>query len=444
MANRVRIDPSTRMPYTADPLAPELEALKKTIESRPSRFVELACRTSFSFLSGATPPELMIFRAAELGYDAIAITDRDGLYGIVRATEEAEKHGIRVIVGCELTLERKGLEDVPEIPGKPTTLTVLVENHAGYTNLCQILTESHARHPKSLPKRRTIDLDEAELPRNSFAGVPIDFICKHAEGLWVLADATLPMTELARAFGPRLSIAVQLHKDGEDRVRVTRALEASRTSNVPIVATNRVLFSRPQEKPLLDVMHCIREGKTLDEAGRELLPNAEAHLKSEDEIEKLFSLHPPWIARSRFIADRCRFSMKELSYRFPYELSDLVHRDFRGEVGETADQALLRLTWEGARDRYPEGVPDSTKAQIEKELALIAKLEVAPYFLSVRAIIDMARRRDILCQGRGSAANSAVCYCLGVTAVDPMEIDLLFDRLQAGLDDSLGAMPLAA
>lgn len=538
MSPRIRIDPSTRMPLDASTglagtssgtraaggtrsdvtsssldVVKELAALRRTIESRPSRYVELTARTCFSFLSGASPPEYMVFRAAELGYDAIAITDRDGLYGVVRACEEAAKHGIRVIIGCELTLEREGLEGVPDVPGRPTTLTVLVENHAGYTNLCKILTESHRRHPKSTWGEAPADnarLDEDELPRNTFAGVPLSFICAHAEGLWALADAALLLVdgsneddarasgsvdvhtagagdahtvragiELVRAFGARLSIMVHLHKDGEDRARVARVEAAARTYGLPICATNRVLYARPCDKPVLDVLHCIREGKTLDEAGRDLAPNAEAHLKSEEEITRLFSLHPEWVARSRFIADRCRFSIKELAYRFPYEIADLVHRDFRiGKSGgaadtsfqsspketspegagsrqrerarETAQEALRRLTYEGAYVRYaspdrPMGdagdlhdvhelndldaaIPEKVRQQIEKELALIEKLEVAPYFLSVRAVVDMARRRDILCQGRGSAANSAVCFCLGITAVDPARSNMLFER----------------
>ncbi len=445
--SRIRIDPSSRLPHPADepsapgPLDHELQQLRKTLASRTSRYVELGARTNFSFLSGASSPESLVRRAAELGYNTLAIADRDGIYGIVRAHEEAHKHGARVVVGCELTLERDGLDGVPDVPGKPTTLTVFVENHAGYTNLCQILTESHARHPRSLPTKRADNLDEEELPRNTFAGIPLTRILAKSEGLWALADAALFGTEeittvagreLARVFGPRLSIAVQLHKDGEDRARVHRAETAARIFGVPICANNRVLYACPEDKPLLDVLHCIREGKTLDEAGRDLAPNAEAHLKSEEDMLRLFSNHGDWIARSRFVADRCVFSIKELAYRFPYEISDLVHRDFQrpdgGERRETAQEALVRLTHEGARDRYG-GVPTpAVTAQIEKELALIAKLEVAPYFLSVRAVIDMARRRDILCQGRGSAANSAVCYCLGITAVDPARSNLLFER----------------
>ena len=265
MGSRIRIDPTTRTPLAVDgslassastpgpanEAAKELVALRHAIEARPSQYVELTARTNFSFLAGATPPEQMILRAAELGYDAIAITDRDGLYGIVRAQEEGERQKVRVIVGCELTLEQEGLE-VPDVPGKPTTLTVLVENHAGYTNLCKILTESHKRHPRSQPIKRTENLDEDELPRNTFAGIPLAFVCAHAEGLWALADATLPIADLHRAFGLRLSISVHLHKDGEDRVRVTRALDAARVHGVPLCATNRVLFAKPGDKPLFD------------------------------------------------------------------------------------------------------------------------------------------------------------------------------------------------
>ena len=468
---RIRIDPSSRMPYESDeppelraggfaardgrsarmeaddwgtsaplvgasPLSKELDALRASIASRPSRYVELCARTNFSFLSGATPPEYMVFRAAELGYDAIGITDRDGLYGLVRACEEAAKHGIRVIAGCELTLERAGLEGLPEIPGKPSTVTVLVENHEGYTNLCRILSESHRRHPKNLPLKRKEELEEEDLPKNTWAGVPLAYVNEHAAGLWALADATLleepAGREMIKAFGHRLSVAVHLHKDGEDRARVSRAESVARTFGLPICATNRVLHARPQDKPILDVLHCIREGKTLEEAGRELRPNVEAHLKSEEEMTKLFSLHPEWLARARFIADRCQFSIKELKYNFPYEIADLVHRDFRhpdGSVGaESADQALRRLTYDGARATWGNAIPEKVATQIEKELTLVQKLNVAPYFLSVRAIVDMARRRDILCQGRGSAANSAVCFCLGITAVDPSRSNLLFER----------------
>ena len=388
-------------------------------------YVELTARSTFSFLRGATPPEALVMRAAELGYDAIAITDCDGMYGAVRAHEEAEKQGVRLVVGCELTIGTSA---------PYATLTVHVESHAGYTNLCHILTESHRHRRRGLAPRPGGRKRAEGAPRNLDAGVPLAFVCGHAEGLWALAhvgDARTgseptahdaPLAMLKRAFGERLSIAVHRHLDGEDRVRVGAALAASRAHEVPICATNAVRYGHRESKPVYDVIHCIREGITLDRAGRALSPNAEAYLKSRGETGRLFADHPEWLARSRTIADACRFHLKELRYRFPCEIDAPAHPD------ETPDEALRRLTYAGAVDRYGGAPPPKVGAQIEKELALIAKLEVAPYFLSVHSIVQIARQKDILCQGRGSAANSAVCFCIGITAVDPARSNLLFER----------------
>jgi error-prone DNA polymerase len=189
-----------------------------------------------------------------------------------------------------------------------------------------------------------------------------------------------------------------------------------------VCATNRALFARPEDRAVLDVLHCIREGVTLDDAGRALLPNAEAHLKSPEEMQRLFAERPAWLARSQDVADACRFSLRELDYRFPCELEAPAF------PGETPDQALRRLTYEGARRHWPAEPPPHVAAQIEKELALVAQIQVAPYFLSVQTIVSIARAKDILCQGRGSAANSVICYCLGITAVDPSRSNLLFER----------------
>jgi error-prone DNA polymerase len=375
-------------------------------------YVELTARSTFSFLRGATPPEALVQRAAELGYDAIAITDCDGLYGAVRAHEEAVKHGVRLVVGCELTIGTSA---------PFATLTVHVENHTGYTNLCHILTESHRHQKKGKPPKRA---DGAPRNHHSGAGVSLEYVCSHADGLWALAHVesgvSLPM--LKRAFGERLSIAVHRHLDGEDRDRIGAAVAASRAHDVPISATNAVRYAERESKPVYDVIHCIREGITLDRAGRALSPNAEAYLKSRVETGRLFADHPEWLARSRTIADACRFHLKELRYRFPCEIEAPAH------PSETPDEALRRVTYAGALDRYGGEPPPKVRAQIEKELALIAKLEVAPYFLSVQSIVEIARAKDILCQGRGSAANSAVCFCMGITAVDPARSNLLFER----------------
>jgi error-prone DNA polymerase len=372
-------------------------------------FVELAARTHFSFLRGGSSPRALVERAVALGYDTLGVADCDGLYGIVRALEACEERGVRLVVGCEVALDDDPMASV----------WLHVASLRGYANLCRILTESHALHPKGKAR-----LEEEEVPRNQFAGLPLDRVCASAEGLWCLAPGGSPVSarRLKEAFGERLSIAAWRHLDGDDDARIAAAEATARAVGVPVCATNRVLFAEPRDKPVLDVLHCIREGLTLDEAGRSLLPNAEAHLRSPGAMQALFADRPAWLARSLEVADACRFSMRELKYRFPCEL------DAPARPGETPDEALRRLTVAGARRHWPAGAPPKVAAQIDKELALIAKLGVATYFLSVETIVGIARGKDILCQGRGSAANSAVCYCLGITAVDPERTNLLFER----------------
>jgi error-prone DNA polymerase len=386
-----------------------------------SGFVELWGRTNFSFLMGGSPPERLVQRARALGYDAIGIVDRDGIYGSVRAHEAGVEHGVRTVLGCELTLDPS---DFSGDSAAPPPLVVYVENHAGYTHLCRILTKSHARHPRQASGRGRAK-SERDLPKNLWAGLPLEEVCKNAGGLWAVIHPDTDAADVAtikEAFGERASIAQFPSFDGEDGARLSNALALSRRFEIPLLATNRVLFSQRAEKLVLDVLHCIREGVTLDEAGRHLLPNAEAYLKSREQMQALFRDRPEALARSRVIADACRFSLKELNYAFPCELSEPAF------PGETADEALRRLTYEGVKTRYPQGLPDSVRAQIEKELGVITTMKVAPYFLSIHGIIEMAKRRDILCQGRGSAANSAVCFCLQITSVDPSKISLLFER----------------
>jgi error-prone DNA polymerase len=399
-------------------------------------FVELAARTHFSFLAGGSPPRAIIERAAALGYDAVGIADCDGLYGMVRALEAAEELGVRLVVGCEIAIDGVSAagDDAAARPPAGRGLSRLflhVATGAGYENLCRVLTASHERHPKGTPRRA----DEG-VPRNQFAGLPVHGVCVNAGGLFCTAPidpradraaCEADVASLRDAFGDRLSIAAWRHLDGDDEDRIDRAEAIARRLEVAVCATNRVLFATPDHRPVLDVLSCIREGTTLDEAGRALLPNAEAHVKSTGEMRRLFEDRPAWLARSREVADACRFSLRELKYRFPSEFDDGADGAIRAR-GETPDQTLRRLTHDGARSRWPDGVDERVAAQIEKELALVERLEVAPYFLSVHSIVAIARARDILCQGRGSAANSAVCYCLGITAVDPTRSSLLFER----------------
>ncbi len=434
MSGRIRIDPTSRLPIYPPRLAPGSQegAPQPRAETRDQGYVELAVRSNFSFLQAASPPEEIVQLAADQGYGVIGLTDRDGLYGMVRAHEEAKRQNLRLVVGSELTLD----PEEGTARGAPRALLVHVENHAGYTNLCRILTESHRRHPKGTPQKPSEDGTSPALPergqhqredapKNLFAGVPLSFVCENAAGLWAMAGPGSTQKDvgvLRDAFGARASLAVHRHLDGNDRARLREAKVLSSRSGVPLCATNAVRYARREQKPIYDVLHCIREGITLDEAGRALAPNTEACLKSKGEMARIFADHPSFLARTRVIAEACRFSMAELRYKFPCELEEPAF------PGETPDQALRRLTLLGAKDRYGDRMGERVLAQIEKELALIAKLDVAPYFLSVRSIIDIARRRDILCQGRGSAANSAVCFCLGITAVDPARSNLLFER----------------
>jgi error-prone DNA polymerase len=358
-------------------------------------YVELSVRSNFSFLRGGSSPEALVRRAAELGHEAIAITDFAGLYGAVRAMVESEETKIRLILGCDLPIDDE------------RTLLLHVENHVGYTHLCELLSEAHRSGPK--------------LTKNETARTDVANVARRADGLFCTAPESLTRQELATlkdAFGDRLSIGVHRHLDGEDVRRELLAVSLARDLGIAIVAHNAVRFAAAEHKQILDVLHCIRKGVTLDAAGRELLPNAEARLVSPGEMVARFADHPEWVARTREIAAACTFRLRELAYKFPCEVP----------AGETSDSLLRKMTYAGARDRYPGALPEKVSGLIEKELALIAKLEVATYFLSVRTIVDIARERDILCQGRGSAANSAVCFCLGITAVDPARSSLLFER----------------
>ncbi len=426
---RLRIDPTSRMPIpglkASDVLGPEPSPLAETPEpseapEAPPPYVELVARSHCSFLQASSSPVALVRQAAALGYASLAVADRDGLYGIVRAHKEAKKLGLQLIVGVEVTV-RAAEGPLPAEPEAEPVVTVvlLAENHAGYTNLCRLLTQGHARHEKGRLRKR-----HEGVPKNNCCTLFPSDMSGAAEGLWAIVPPELPGGALALfrlAFSSRLSIGVYRHGTGFDGPREARARDLGKRFDVPLVAHNRVRYATAREKPLHDVMQCIREGLRLDEAGRLLDPNARACLESPEHMAARFADEPAWVARTLEIASACRFSMGELRYDFPSHVDEPAH------PGETPNEALRRLTYEGARDRWGT-VPASVETQIEKELAVIAAIDVAPYFLSVQTLVRMARRRDILCQGRGSAANSAVCYCLGVTAVDPSRSNLLFER----------------
>ncbi len=365
-------------------------------------FAELLGRSCFSFLEGASHPDELVRRAKDLDLSALAICDRDGLYGVVRAHAEGKTAGQRVLVGAELTLE-----------GAPGTVALVAADHEGYSSLCRLLTAAHAGHEKG-----SAGIGLAAVAAASRGLVAIRPI--HRSDLDRAPGSDEVLGALRDAFADRAFVAAWRHLDPDDPARLAAADAIEARFGLRPLATARALYHHGSRKPLADVLHCIRHRTTLDRAGTALSPNAEATLRSASEMRALFRERPAWVARTVEVAEECHFSLAELRYRFP---SETLCRE-----GETADDALRRLVEEGCLDRYPGGTPPAVRAQIEKELALIAHLDVAAYFLSVQQIVAMARRRRILCQGRGSAANSAVCFVLGITAVDPARSSLLFER----------------
>jgi error-prone DNA polymerase len=368
-------------------------------------FAELLARSSFSFLRGASHPEEMVGCAKELGLSAIALCDRDGLYGSVRALRAARELDQRVIVGAELTVG----EHPKEI--EPPVLALLVETHQGYQNLCRLLTLAHAEREKGTSALR------------------LDWLERHHQGLVAVVpaprrpgDKSTPPPALLQTvrevFGTRGYLAAHRHRDGFDRERIAAVEAWSAEYELAVVASARPLFHEPSRKALADVLHCIRHGTTLERAGTALSPNAEAALGSEAELLRRFSDHPEWVERAGVVGEALLFSLTELKYQFPCTL----------EPGESADEKLRRLTEAGLALRFPKGITPALRAQVEKELKVIREIDVAAYFLSTQEVVQMAQARQILCQGRGSAANSAVCYALGITAVDPERSNLLFER----------------
>ena len=416
-----------------------------------SAYVELRACSAFSFLEGAAAPEELAESAAVLGYDAIALGDRDGVYGAPRFYQAARQSGLRPMVGAELTLEDASFGDPHEIGVEPARLYVLVPDRERYQNLCRLITAS---------KLRIIGRNAGGSPKYPAKGegrISLDDLERFGNGMIALAgSATSPLTRLlaqhkdprqlcarlAKILGPdNLYIDLQRHLD-PDEERLNRKLIAlAETCRIPIVATNGVCFTRGtgfpakngqsvpvNQRSLLDVMTCIRLGTTLDEAGRALWINNERHLKAPAEMAELFRDYPQAIAATREIAGRCQFTLQDLGYRFP---------DYPLPHGETADSYLRALTMVGARQRW--GVPDErTRRQLEHELGIIAKLKLAGYFLIVWDIVQFCRENRIMAQGRGSAANSAVCYALGITAVDAVKMELLFERF---LSEERGEWP---
>jgi error-prone DNA polymerase len=368
-----------------------------TVQPCTHAYAELDVTTNFSFLRAASHPDELVFRAAELGYRAIAVTDRNSLAGVVRAHTAAKQAGLKLIVGTRLSFA-----DAPDV-------LAWVTDRLAYARLCRLLTVGNRRAEKGACQLWLADLlAHAE-------GLLMALVPPHSpDDQWITT-----LRRLREAAGDRLSLVASCPYGAGDRRRLEEWAAISRSFDVPLLATNDVHYHDPSRRALQDVLTCIRHGCTLADAGMRLFPNGERYLKPPAQMHRLFADYPSALRRTIEIAERCCFSLDELRYEYPDELAP---------SDETPLQHLERLTWAGVTERYPQGVPPNVADQVQRELNLIGQLQFEAYFLTVHDLVRFARGRGILCQGRGSAANSAVCYCLGVTSVDPAMGELLFER----------------
>jgi error-prone DNA polymerase len=395
-------------------------------------YVELHAASAFSFLEAASLPEALVERAAALGYPAVALVDRDGVHGMPQFHKAAAAAGIRAIVGAEVTIEvsskqyavgsKQSVLPPPAYGLLPTfRLPVLIESREGYQNLCRLLTRMNLRSPKGEGMLALEELDGQTAGMVALVGR--EALSGGRHGVGGLVD------RLVGTFGPaNVCVELQRHflRDEEADNEALRSLASA--FHVPVIATNGVRFAAPGDRPLYDVLTCIRHKTTLEAAGRKLAINAERYLKPREQMVELFRDVPEAVAGAAALADRLRYTMADIGYRFP---------DYPVPAGETMGSFLKKLADAGARERY-RPYHERARAQIARELALIDKLKLSGYFLIVWDLVNFCRQQGILAQGRGSAANSAVCYSLGITAVDPVGMDLLFERF---LSEERGEWP---
>ena len=361
-------------------------------------WVPLWVKTNASFLEGASHPEELVVKAIAHGLPAMAITDRDGVYGVVRAHVAAKEHGLRLIYGAEL---RPSVNDVRH------PVVLLAESREGWASLCKLISAGQRRGEKG---EAIVDIEEV-----AGAAGRLVALCPDAEAL----------APLREAYGRNLYALCARHREAGDLEHEARLREAAAMLDVPTVAGIEVLYHDRARRPLADVLTCIRHCVTLSQAGTRIRSNDEHALPSTDEMLERFADDPAAVVRTLEIADRCRFSLDDIRYRYPAERIPV--REGAGAPRTVMDW-LEELTLRGATGRYGDPVPEPVRAQIARELELIRDLDYGGYFLTMHEIVRYCREKNILCQGRGSAANSAVCYCLGITAIDPVRMDLLFER----------------
>ena len=394
----------------------------------PRPYAELRAASAFSFLDGASLPEDLVEEACRRGLPAVALVDTNGVYGAPRFYKAAREAGLKALVGAEVTLDKPGGGRREARGGpKPPRLSLLVENRAGYRNLCRLITAGALGKEKGA------------------TAVTWDDVARHAEGLHCLTGGDegpfakalasggieagrRELERLIGVFSGRVHVELSRHRLRAEEHRNGAAVSLAASAGVPLVATNGVRYARARDKELHDVLTAIREHTTLDRAGRLLAAHRERHVKDAAEMSALFSDLPQALDHAWELSHRLDFTLADLGYRFP---------EYPLPSGETPASYLRHLAWNGARARF-RPLTARAQAQIEKELAMIEKLDLAGYFLIVHDVVDFCRREKILVQGRGSAANSAVCYALSITAVDPVKMDLLFERF---LSEERGEWP---
>lgn len=368
-------------------------------------YAELQTTTNFSFLRGGSHPHELVAEAKLQGLAALAVTDRNTLAGVVRAHTAAKQVSLRLIVGARLDLT-----DAPSLLCLPT-------DRAAYGRLCRLLSKGQRAADKGQCTLTLEDVAAAADGQVLIALAPENWSWR-AEDAHAAFEGELRRLKTSLAPAALYLAATHTYR-GDDRARIAALAALARRCRIPLVATGDVLYHAPSRRPLQDVLTCIREGVRIGEAGLRLAPNAERHIKPPHEMARLFEGHESALARTLEIAAACTFNLEDLQYEYP---------DEPVPPGKTPHGHLIDLVEEGAREKFPDGVPEKVRVLIERELALIAELKYAPYFLTVHDIVAFARGESILCQGRGSAANSVVCYCLGITGVNPTEVDLLFER----------------
>ena len=367
------------------------------------QYTELQVTTNFSFLRGASHPEEFVEQAATFGYSSIGITDRNTVAGVVRAYVSARSNDIRILPGCCLELK-----DGPGLLVYPTNVN-------GYSQMSGLLTTGNLRAEKGDCHLYKSDV-YAQLKDVRLIVIPPTALNRKFE-----FDPSFEkqLKEYHESLGNRLYLAASRRYQGDDAKHMFRLSRLSSYLNIPIVATNDAHYHDSGRRPLQDILTCIREKCTIQNAGYRLHQNAERHLKKEEEMIRLFRQYPKAIRNTQEIAESCQFSLNQLKYEYPEEIT---------HDGRTTQEELTFLSWEGAKERFGNEIPEKTTTAILHELSFIEEMNYAAYFLTVYDIVRFAREQGILCQGRGSAANSTICYCLGITSVNPVKFDLLFER----------------